>query len=296
MIDGPLGVRLVSALGRLLPLQMGFSLADLVARRIASARSSPLVRAVSANQWVVSGESLDKSALDQAVLETFRHSARCLYTFHHYRHDPTAASRLVIPDENIQQLLQRPEFDQRGLMVLGLHLSNFDLVLHSLCQAGLKALILTLPDPQGGRRLEMEMRQRQRINLVPASVETFLRAIRVMQQGGLVLTGIDRPVPETKLRPRFFGRPAQLSTHPYALAARAHVPVMLLVVHQQPDGKYQLRTSPLIEMEQHPDREKETILNAEKVLNITEGFIRQFPRQWAISLPVWPEVLDLVPQ
>jgi predicted LPLAT superfamily acyltransferase len=70
---------------------------------------------------------------------------------------------------------------------------------------------------------------------------------------------------------------------------------MIIVTNLQPDGKYHVLISDLIEMDLRRDRATEEIQNAEKVLGMAERFIRQAPQQWSISLPVWPEALDLVP-
>jgi KDO2-lipid IV(A) lauroyltransferase len=133
------------------------------------------------------------------------------------------------------------------------------------------------------------------MNLLPVSVEVFRQAIEYLGRGGVVLTGIDRPAPEPLARPRFFGRPAALPMHHIFLAAKAHVPVRIIATNLHPDGKYHIFTSDLIEMDHDPDREKERIANAEKVLNIAESFIRRAPQQWTMLLPVWPETLALVP-
>jgi phosphatidylinositol dimannoside acyltransferase len=295
-VDSSFGIGLAYALGRLLPLRLGHSLARFVAVQIAAQRDAKSVRAVRANQWVIRGETLGKEALNQAVTETFQNIARSIFDLYHYIQNPEAAKRLIVLDEGFHLLLQRPEFGDRGLVIAGLHTSNFDLVLQTLCRMGLRMMALTIPNPQGGRRMEFEMRQRNQMNLVPASVEAFRQAHNHLRQGGLVLTGIDRPIPETKARPCFFGRPAMLPTHHVFLATRARVPVMLFAVNQQPDGKYRLLWSDQIEMDHYPDREQELILNAEKVLIIAEDFIRRVPQQWAMSLPVWPETLDLVPK
>jgi len=295
LIESSTGIRLVSALGRALPQPLGYRLADAVAARLAARRDANLVRAVRANQWVARGETLEKEALDLAVHETFRNSARAIFDLYHYIHNPEAARQKIILDEVTQGLLLRPEFGDRGLMLVGLHLSCFDLALQSLAQQGLKMLVLTVPDPQGGRRVEFEMRKRTRMNLVPASVEAIRQSLRVLQQGGVVLTGIDRPAPDPHPRPKFFGRPAALPTHHIYLALKARVPVRIIAVRVLPDGTRHLSTSDLIELEPHSDREQERTVNAEKVLSIAEDFIRPVPQQWSISLPVWPEVLDLVP-
>jgi lauroyl/myristoyl acyltransferase len=70
---------------------------------------------------------------------------------------------------------------------------------------------------------------------------------------------------------------------------------MIMVINMQPDGRYTVIKSHPIEMEPHPDRQVEMLRNAEKVLSIAETLIRKVPYQWTISLPVWPEALEQVP-
>ncbi len=294
-INSSFSVRLISTIGRVLPVRLGHSLADFIAARISSRKQSQIVRAVRLNQWVVRGETLDKEALDRAVLETFKNTARSLYNLYHYVQNPQATQRMIVFDPTFKQLAERLEFADRGLMAVGMHLSNFDLILQWLCRQQFKPLALTIPNPQGGGRIEFEMRKRTGVNLLPASVSAYRQAVRHLQKGGLVVTGIDRPIPNPPDRPLFFGRPAALPMHYIVLAAKARVPVVLVVTSLRPDGKYHLMTSEFIEIDPHPNRDKETRQNAEKVLNIAESFIRQAPQQWSASLPVWPEVLDLVP-
>lgn len=295
VINSSFGLRLVSVLARTLPPRLGHSIADTVAEGIARRRDSPLVRAVRANQWVVRGERLEAEALTQAVRDTFRHSAHSIFDLYHYIHDSEATGKLIVLDLPFQQIAQRPEFDRRGLIVLGLHLSSFDLVLQWLCKQGMKPLVLTIPEPQGGRRIEYKLRKQIGMNLVPTSVGSLRAALKHLRQGGMVLTGIDRPIPRPEACPRFFGRPAALPLHHIFLATKAHVPVIIAVAHHGGDGKYHVFSSDLIEMDAYSDHEEGLLRNAEKVLRMAEGFIRPVPAQWLVPLPVWPQTLDLVP-
>ncbi len=295
IINSSFGVSLVTALGRGLPPRLGHRLADFVAEQVAGQRGSKMVQAVRANQWVVRGCMPDGNALDRAVLETLRHSARSVFDLYHYIQNPEAARRLIVLDSTTQELVRRHEFDGRGLMVVGLHLSSFDLVLQWLCQQGMCPFVLTIPNPQGGRRMEFEMRKRTGMNLVPFSIGALRQALRHLQQGGVALTGIDRPLPEPGALPRFFGRPSALPIHHIFLATKARVPVVIMFTRLKADGKYHVYTSDLIEMDSHPDREQGALQNAEKVLSVAEQFIRQAPEQWSVSLPVWPGIMDQVP-
>ena len=290
VINSSAGVRLASLLGQVLPVRLGYTLGSLIAWGIAQRANSGIVRAVRANQWVVRGENISAQELDLAVREVFRHAARVTFDLYHHIHNPISARHIIHPDEITCNLLTRPEFDQHGLVVVGLHLSGFDLVLQSLVAQGMKPLVLTISNPQGGRKLEYDIRKRTGMNLLPASLKTIRMALQHLEKGGFVATGIDRPLPDPRHYPKFFGRPAPLPTHHIFLASKAQVPVIVMVPRWLPDGTYQVLTSEPIEMDRYPDREMGAILNAQKVLSIAEGYIRQSPEQWLMTIPVWPDV------
>ena len=296
VINSSLSLRLVSSLAQRLSPRAGYRIADFAAKLIARQRNSRLVRAVRANQWVVHGEAMEGEALDRVVGGTFQYWARCIFDLYHYLEDPEATSRLVVLEPSFHPLARRSEFDRRGVLVAGLHLSNFDLILQWLCRQGLKPLVLTIPNPQGGRRTEYEIRRRTGMNLLPVSMGAFRHAVKYLLQGGMVVTGIDRPIPAPEVCPRFFGRPAALHMHHVFLATKARVPVILAIANLQEDGKYHVFASEPIEMEPDPDPDRETLRNAERVLAVAEQFIRECPQQWSVPLPVWPEVMSLVPK
>ncbi len=244
---------------------------------------------------MVHGADLEKAALDKVVWETFRNNARNLYDLYHYTQRPEAAHRLIRLDSVARGLVERPEFGDQGLVIVGLHLSNFDLALQYICRQGFKPMILTISDPQGGRRVEYEMRRRTGMNLVPASISALRQAVKHLERGGIVLTGMDRPVPNPKYCPRFFGRAAPLPIHSIYLASKARVPVVIMAAIQQADGKYHVMTSEPIEMEHDLDNTTGNLRNAEKVLRRAEDFIRLAPQQWNMFLPVWSDLLEKIP-
>ena len=295
VLNSSFSLRLVSSLAQRLPPRVGYRVAAQVADILARQKESQLVRAIRANQWVIRGESLDGESLDHAVRETLNHSARCFFDQYHYMRNPDGAGRMIVLEPSFQEISCRPEFARRGLMVIGLHLSNFDLVLQWLAKRGTKLMAVTIPNPQGGRRLEYEIRKRTGINMLPASLGAFRQALKYLEAGGMVLTGMDRPIPDPQALPRFFGRPAALPVHPIFLAMKAQVPVMIAVTHFQQTGKYHVCASEPLEMEPGPDPESALLQNAERVLSVAEGYIRRAPQQWSVPLPVWPAIMDRVP-
>jgi KDO2-lipid IV(A) lauroyltransferase len=245
---------------------------------------------------VARGANLQKEMLDRAVRETLKNNVRDLYLLYHCVQNPEATRRLIHLDDFARQLIERREFAERGLVIAGLHLSGFDLILQSICRQGLKAMILTIPNPQGGRLVEYEMRKKAGMNVVPASLNTLRQAVKHLEQGGMVLTGMDHPVPAPKHHPKFFGLATSLPTHYISLASKARVPLVIMAAIYQADGKYHVLSSEPIEMEFDADREKEILRNAEKVLRQAEEFIRLAPQQWNVPLPVWPQYLGNVPE
>ena len=133
------------------------------------------------------------------------------------------------------------------------------------------------------------------MNLVPASGRALRQAAKHLQRGGMVLTGIDRPVSNPKTCPRFFGRAAPLPIHSIYIASKARVPVVIMAAIQQSDGIYQVMASEPIEMEDYPENGTGILRNAENVLKQVEDFIRLAPQQWNMFLPVWPDALEKVP-
>lgn len=296
LINSSLSLRLVSALARSVSPRLGYPIAYFIAGQLARQRKSPVIQAVRSNQWVIHGKQLSGEALDRAVHENLRHWARCIFDLYHFNQNLAALKKLIVLEPTFQALAQRPEFDRRGLIIIGLHMSSFDLVLQWVCSQWMKPLVITIPDPQGGRRMEFEMRKRTGINLLPASVGALRQALKHLQQGGMIVTGADRPIPEPEVYPAFFGSPAALPVHHIFLATRAQVPIVVGAVHFQQDRKYHVFASDCIEMESHSDPKTGALRNAEKVLNTAEQFIRHAPQQWSVPLPVWPDIMDLVPK
>src|SRR5574341_1068081 len=93
IITSRFGVEFASFLGRMMPPRPGHYLADFIADRIAARREWRIVRAVRANQWVVSREKLEGERLSRAVRQTFQATARSIFDLYHYIDNPGKRSR-----------------------------------------------------------------------------------------------------------------------------------------------------------------------------------------------------------
>ncbi len=286
------GLRVVEALARAVPPSLGHSIGDLIARWLASRKDSELVKEAQANQQMLSGGSLSPAELEKAVRTVYRNAARSQYDLYHYVQDRAAIESIYHFDAPCDVFLERQEFETRGLILAALHTPGWDLGLRWLCRdkLGFRPVVLTISNPEGARQVEFEGREKTGMEIIPGSAMGLRRAVRYLQQGGLVLTGIDRPTPGSDPQPRFFRRPAMLPVHHIYLALKAQVPIVVEMSCLENDGHYRVRASPPIEMQPYPDRVDELRINAERVLAVVENFIRQAPRQWLMFLPVWPNL------
>ena len=154
---------------------------------------------------------------------------------------------------------------------------------------------LAFSDTKADYELQNKMRGNVGLEVVPTSMATLKRAKKRLEEGGTVVTGLDRPLPGTRYRPRFFGRPAALPVHHIMLALKTDVPVYIAAPLRRSDGKYDILVSDPMIMERCSDRRTEIIHNAERLLAVVEEFIGRDPSQWSMFYPVWPEVEDEVP-
>ena len=253
-----------------------------------------MVKAVRANQWVVSGERLGGKDLDQQVRNTFRNTAHSIYDLHHDIEKGEKALKLSQEENFLAELIRRPRFAERGLMVVGLHMSGFDFLVQAGFMLGAQGLVLTLSDLPKGYKEQFEMRKQSGMELLPVSKNALRKSVEHLKQGGVVLTGMDRPMDSPTIRPQFFGRPSALPAGHIYLALKAHVPLIVTAVIRRANNSYQILASEPFEMVEGGDRNEELLKNAEAACRIAEGFILQAPEQWSMSFPVWPEALDEV--
>jgi len=290
-----LGLAMAMGFGRIIPPVIGYRIATFLADRIASRKQLSIVQVVRANQWVISGEKLNGMELDQAVKETFRHTARSIYDVYHHLDDMQAMVAKINFSPRFDELIERHSREKQGVVAVIPHMSNFDLV--GLCAAsrGARGIGLGFPGDVGGYKWQNRLRSRYGLEAFPTSIKSLKMATKSLRAGGLVLTGMDRPVPESKYQLTFFGRPANLPVHHVLLAQQANVPIIVAAAIMDSEGIYHLQISEFLEMRRRSDRRSELLDNAQRVLEIAEGYIKQAPRQWAMYFPVWPEIMAHVP-
>jgi len=258
-------------------------------------RSSAMVKAVRANQWVVRHQNLSKVDLKQIPKTVFQSAAKCLFDYFHYLPRPNELQEIVDYSPEAKAAFERIRNHEPCVIVCP-HLSNFDLMGYSLSLIDLEVQVLSFPSPNASYKLQNQLRESLGILVTPMSLSAFRQARQRLKEGGSILTGLDRPVSNDrpdKYLPTFFGYETNLPVTYVRMALEADAPVFIMAATSQPDGTYTLEGSKPIWMESADDLETEILTNANKVLREAEKLIQKYADQWAMFYPVWPQFLGI---
>ncbi|MBA4399763.1 MAG: hypothetical protein C0396_07855 [Anaerolinea sp.] len=283
------------ALGKGLPNFIGRPLAHLIADGISRNRGTAMVRALRTNLWVASGCTLNADALDLQVRQTFRKHLRSLWDFYHNLNRPNKVLDMVDFEPSFQALFDQAKEDKLPRLFVTVHTSNFEMAGRALALRGLEYQILSFPQPPSGYQLQNKIRQESGIEVTPMSVEAFQKARERLRNGGTVLTGVDRPLAQSRHLVRFFGRLAPLPVAYVQLALQTGAPIIIVACISRPGGRYGLICSEPIIARAGSDRDIELVSNAEVVLRAAEDIIRPRPTDWCMFYPVFPEAESEAP-
>ena len=277
-------------MSKYLPPWLGIRMADVISSWLASNSELPFVRGIRINQWALNRRSIPFNQLEHSVREVLRNLVRSFYEQFHYSAHPRELTQRIVQSAGVEELISRRTSHRGGAIVCALHMSSFDLVYQALTIMGFQSIGLTLPEATDAIAWQHELRRRVGMEILPATMSNLRQVINRLQDGEIVVTGIDRPIAHPKLLPCFFDRPANLPVHYVQLALTARVPVILMAPLLQEDGRYTLQYSDYITLHTHSNRRVELQQNAEKILHIAEEFILRAPTQWTMFHPVWPDL------
>lgn len=295
LANSSFGTRAALAVGRGLPFWAGIPLTRLAADIIARQKNSGMVRALRTNLWVASGCQLTGEELDRLTLQTWRKHTRSLWDFYHNLNRPKKVLQMVEFSPEFQTLFDQAKTDSQPRLFVTVHTSNFELAGRTLAPRGLNFQILSYPQPPGGYQIQNKIRQESGIEMTPMSVEAFRKARERLRRGGIVLTGVDRPLQQTRHMVQFFGRPSPLPVAYVQLALQTGAAVIVVACVTLPDNRYQVICAPPVHVEPNPDRDAELVGNAEVILKHAEDIIRPRVSDWCMFYPIWPELADEVP-
>jgi KDO2-lipid IV(A) lauroyltransferase len=276
-------------LGAVLPTKQAYRLADRIAANVVSQTDSELYRALRTNQAVVRGLAYDDPQLDDIMLRVMQNATRGYADWFKgmAKGRQYLLERCHLEDHLMESALQARE-DGRGLLMVGGHMSSFNIMMLGLGVLGLPIKVLSFADPGGSYKIDNIIRKRYGLELAPISVSSLKEAIRRLKNGGLVLTGIDRP--DVGGEPlEFFGTQVVMPVGHARLAIRTGSRIMIGATTRIGPAQYKVYGPEVIEPEISGNYDKDVKRLAQRTLHILEGQIRARPDEWLMFFPIWPE-------
>ncbi len=289
---GPRVMRLAMLLSQYTPERIGHQLSWWAATTVSRLRPA-VYRVVESNLGPVLGGAENHQTLDHTARKVLYLALRSYFDL--FR-------ALKLPDEKMAALVDVPEATkevarsmwnrERGTVLVFPHLGNFDLGGHAILRLLPEMQLFTLPDPPAGFKLLNESRRRGGVKVTPLSTNALRDAIKLLRRGGVVSIAADRPVSDLDEPVPFFGRPARVPSGHIRLALKTGASVILGYCVLSPETKkYTMHLEPPMEMTRTGNRDEDLRLNMQRVLNGLEAIIRDWPEQWQMFVPVWPELL-----
>jgi lauroyl/myristoyl acyltransferase len=282
-----LGPGLGSLLGRMLSRPQSLSLAQVIADRIAADGESPTTNAIRSNQAQVRGLSPADPALDDIIHTVLRNTAAGYADWFWAMARGGEAMASLLPAEGyFVDEIHSAISARSGLLIVGPHLGNFNLLMLAMVSWGLDFQVLSLANPSGNYNVENALRARFGLQITPISTSSLKQAMHRLRQGGVVLTGVDRPDPAGELL-EFFGRPARLSVGHARMAISTGARLLVGACLPHGEDRYRADVIGLLEGRKDLPREAAVIRLAKATLECLEREIRRQPDLWSMFIPVW---------
>ncbi len=180
----------------------------------------------------------------------------------------------------------------RGVLIVTLHLGNWELGGPILTHKGHRLLALSNPEPDP-RLTELRQAARARWGvdtlLVGGDPFAFVEVIKRLNAGGTVAVLLDRPAEKSAVEVDLFGRPFPVSNAAADLARASGCAVVPAIIVRSGDG-YAAQIMP----EQTYDRaalgsREQRRAFTQEILRAFEPWLRQHPDQWYHFVPIWPQ-------
>ncbi len=281
------GPQLVMALCRIVPRGLIRRLGRWLSAYLSRRGDLPFVQALRANQSVVQGLPEGHPQVRQAVARLLENTIAS-YTdlFRMVQCGAQEGGAVCEIDPEMRQAIESCLSAGQGLILVGAHMCSFDILLLGLREILTEVQILSNADPQGSSQFMNKLRTEQGLLVTPLSMSSLRQAMERLRRGGIVAIAADVPVDSGELL-TFFGRSCELPVGHTRLALGTGARVLVGVSHRDAGGGYRAEVALAPQPESSGDRKQDVVCWAQSSLHLLEGFIRRWPQEWLMPLPVW---------
>lgn len=239
-------------------------------------------RGLEANIAHVTGDSPNSRRVRSAAIHVFQADAKNWVDTLRIR---SISDSALLGTVHVQgwEYLDRAVAEGRGVILLGLHLGNFDLVGQVLLARGYNLIVpVERMRPQALHDFLVDGRRSRGMRLVTVD-EAPKVLLRTLREGKLVGVTGDRQIAGKGMCVEFFGQPATLPRGPVSLARLTGAPILLAYSIRLPSNAFQGYIAPPLYMSRTTDE----AAGMREVARLLETPIRKHIDQWLAFSPVW---------
>jgi len=174
----------------------------------------------------------------------------------------------------------------RGVIMVTLHLGNFDLVGQALTRRYKLTVPVERMEPAQFFTFLLRRRRSQGINAVPLD-EAPRQMVAALRRGEMVGLTADGKVAGRMIEVTMFGREALVPRAPVQLALRTGAPIVVGIGTRVPGGTYHGYITPMVARPTASDPRLAECEYAQNLASVLAGFIMRFPGQWMAFTPLW---------
>jgi lauroyl/myristoyl acyltransferase len=220
-------------------------------------------------------------------------SQRCFHNFLRMLHDfcdcaENGVGRLnqLIVDRRGFEFLQAARQKGKGTLLVTGHLGAWEVGGMVLASDGFPVNVVTLAEPTSELN-EWRRKYRERFGIKTVTVGqdkfAFVEIIQALRRNELVAMLVDRPYVNSGIEVQFFDRPTLFSAAAARVWQYTQASVIPAFVLQLEPGQYGCYAYPTIEMSPEQSLEQ----NTQRVADVFQAIIREFPEQWFNFVPIW---------
>jgi KDO2-lipid IV(A) lauroyltransferase len=231
-------------------------------------------------------EQLNKQDASELCLACFQNFLRMLHDFCDAAAGGVPSMNNLIVAQRGFQFLNEGRSRGRGTLLITGHLGAWELGGMVLAAEGFPVNVVTMREPTPKLDVwRQEYRSRFGIKTITVGADkfAFVEIIQALRRNELVAMLVDRPYLNSGVEVRFFGRPTLFSAAAARIWQHTGATIIPAFVLQLQPGRYGCYAYPSIEMDSGASTES----NTQRVADVFEAIVREFPDQWYNFVPIW---------
>jgi KDO2-lipid IV(A) lauroyltransferase len=177
----------------------------------------------------------------------------------------------------------------KGVILASIHMGCPDFVGQWLAFQGFQVTIpAEVLEPQALFLFMTKLRSAHGIRLIPVN-GPLMELVRALHRGEAIALALDRDATGSGVEVKFFGKPARLPDGAARLAYRTGAPIVMAFCIRKPDNSFKVWVEPPFHVAGEGPKEEVIARAQEKIIATMEKYIKAYPEQWVLSVPLWRE-------